>query len=773
MDRNVDETALQDQIEDLLRQADDCARAGDQQSARQIWEAVLQIDPQNPRAQEELQLASVLQQDWPWSEDPLAGQPLPAGKLAEIKELLDAGLIEQAHRGISDLTREHPGNLAVLALQEQVGLARERAPMVAQGVEEARAALAGGNRERAIAACRKVLGLEAGNREAEMILEQAELMDPPSSPASAPAPLSLDLELDLALARPQNPPAAQVRPPVPAPPPAPPAMTTGALKTIEIDPSLLRDLVGAAPLPSRQGEEPTTVRDLLEAADDLTAPPEDLPAATGPGWSSPESPLEGKAALLVARAWQALQQADLATASELASQALALAHDAPGAQEVLEEVRKAGARRVGEADTWLNEGAQLLDQGKAQEAAACFEKALAAVPGHPEAQELLARARGTSGPQDAHPAGHPAIGVAFEEDLSSLASIPVAGGVPPGLPSVPDLPDLGPAPGTNAALSGAGVVPALCGGRADQIPSAPPVPSLGGPGVPPMGSAPPTGSAPKAGTPAPPAGAAFKKPAAGFLGSLKEKVIGFALALIRRYLIRLAVLLVVTVAGLGLQLGGSWLGLWGEGDTAVSEAVAPAAARPKPKNPGVPAPATPGPAPAVPAPAKVPREEVPALLAKARTLLNQGDPQGAIDLLAKVQEADPLNFEAIDRLEQARLALKARQEEEGRLRTVRDSFNAGDYEEALRILYRLPKNQQPPHLERWQANGWYNLAVLRLQTGDLAEANEYFNECLQLTPNDQEARKGKELVRRYRGKTQDAAYRRIVDNLELRALDAR
>lgn len=789
MDRDVDETTIQDQIEDLLRQAEDCARAGDAQSARQIWEAVLQIDPQNPRAQEELQLASVLHQDWPWTEEATPESPVPAAQMAQVREWLDAGMIEQAFRAASELAKDHGHDPAVQALVEQVRQARERAPMVAQAVEEARAGLAAGDRARALLACQRVLDLEPGNREAEMIFEQAELLPAEPAEGDTQGSMSLDLELDLALAKSLSPSPKEKLPPPSAPRPGPPpatetdtapAINTAAHRTIEIDPSLLRDLAGSANVPFQRDDDPTTVRDLLEAADDLDAEPPEAEPSGSMEMPSATTPSEGEAALLVARAQQALEQKDLTKASDLAGQALTLAPDTPGAQEVLEAVRRAGERRLAEADTLLSEGSQALESGKTEEAIASFEKALECVPGHPEARELLERARREhekkAGTPGAEPSPHP-----FEDDLDAVMSIPLAGAASPGPVTSPPLPGPlgGPHLGPEIPTLGSSQpdLPKMAGGPAglkDAVPSCSQASSMGVPAVPAMGSAP---AAPAPGVAPARASAALsagkKLQAGGFLG----KIIGFVFAAVRRYLIRLAILLVISVVGLGVRVGGSFLGWWGQEDTPSSQTTAsvPSGSKkplPKPQADSGPA-TTPGASTPAPAESRYKREEVPGLMQKAREMLNQGDPQGAIDLLTKAQEADPLNFEVIDRLEQARVALKARQEEDSRLRTVRDSFTAGDYEEALRILYRLPKNQQPPHLERWQANGWYNLAVLRLQTGDLAEANEYFNECLQLTPNDKEARQGKELVRRYRGKTLDATYRRIVENLELRSMDER
>lgn len=105
------------------------------------------------------------------------------------------------------------------------------------------------------------------------------------------------------------------------------------------------------------------------------------------------------------------------------------------------------------------------------------------------------------------------------------------------------------------------------------------------------------------------------------------------------------------------------------------------------------------------------------------------------------------------------------------LKDAKDRYAQEDFEEALRLLYRIPQGRQPAGLNRWIQNGWYNLGVQRLQTGDLREAQEFFSNCLEVQPQDAGAKSNLEVVKRYRGKPTDDAYRIFVRGLALRPLD--
>ncbi len=194
---------------------------------------------------------------------------------------------------------------------------------------------------------------------------------------------------------------------------------------------------------------------------------------------------------------------------------------------------------------------------------------------------------------------------------------------------------------------------------------------------------------------------------------------------------------------------------------------ADAAAPPPSATTDSPAPATPDSRAGQP---RYTRRDVPRLVARARAALRQGDEAGAVELLTIAQQADPTNFDVLEELETARDALREREDAQERIASGRDAFARGNYEEALRLFYRVPQKYRPAQLERWISIGWYNLGVLALQARSAGEAQRFFNDCLELDPQNEAARRHREVARRYRRRPFDEAYGIYVSNLELRAL---
>ncbi|MDQ7088194.1 MAG: hypothetical protein Q9Q13_10215 [Acidobacteriota bacterium] len=552
---------------------------------------------------------------------------------------------------------------------------------------------------------------------------------PPSRPAAAGLELDLDLVENVTSA-PASVKTAGAAPAAPAPvdldldldlaPPPVPA-TPQEVPVIPPEPSA--------------GADSSTVRDLFDAAEglDQEIPVEEFQPR--PESAAVEEPP------LVGQARQALEEGRLADAMELASRAMATDENAPGADEVLESARRETQRRAEHAESLLVEGLAAMENGNDAEAIPLFEQALELVPDHPEITEALERARGLV----SAPAGN---SPSEELNLESIESIPLAAAPPAqaapeatAAQATPteDLPAAAPPPPPPP-----GDEPAGC-----QVePGTPPV-EREDPGVP----GPP---APDAGRPGPRVGSVR---AAGS----------------RRWLPGL--LLVVATGAAG------WYGYdWWRGQ---QEPVAGASAAPSRSAPSAPVPDASAtvstespaarqdreePAPAPQAPVYTARD-VPRLMARARRLLAQGKESEAVELLVAAQHADPTSFDVVEQLENARRVLRERQRAEERIAIGKDAFHSGSYEEALRIFYRVPKAYQPPGLERWIANGWYNLGVRSLQAGDVVEAARFFADGLELMPDDADAQRNRELARRYRRRGLDDAYRLYVSRLTLRALE--
>ncbi|RMG47228.1 MAG: hypothetical protein D6718_04190, partial [Acidobacteria bacterium] len=206
--------------------------------------------------------------------------------------------------------------------------------------------------------------------------------------------LDIDLDLDLDL--------AEERPAAPA---------SAAAVTQELERSAL------------PAEERAEVRDLVEAAGELVDGPPPGEPASGSQLPAPD-PALGEAALLVESAQRAFDKGDDDEAIALASRAMALSEQVPGAQELIAAARTRAARRAAEGEQALLAGIEAVEQGRPEEAVALLEKALELLPGHPEAEEYLERARRAAAAAPAAPAD--AGGADEAEEIDRIESIPLA-----------------------------------------------------------------------------------------------------------------------------------------------------------------------------------------------------------------------------------------------------------------------------------------------------------------------------------------------------------
>ena len=750
--------AFDEQIRDLHAQAEGHYSAGDLQSARQIWEAILQIAPGDQRAEEGLRLTSLADANWSLVEASAGGTPQRAARIAQVREYLGSGLPGEAERLAQELAREAPEDEELKSLVQMARQALERSALTVEGLRDARLALSQGDRLKAAELCRRVLEIDAGDREAKLLLEQAQGL---ARPASSPPGNDLELDLD-----------ATVQPaPQRTPPPAPAVASEGEL---ELDLPLApqpgaavvtcETAVASPPAPAGAplGDDPVSVRDLFDAAEEMTDShgSSELPTNN----AVVMDPARDEAALLVSRARGELKQGKFAEASELASQAMALSESVPGAQSVLDQARAEMDKRASQAENLLVEGVSLFDDDKAAEAIPLFEQALELVPGHCEILEYLAKARVATGGGD----------ITFEEDLSSMASIPLASVAPPA--SSEELLDLDLDTSTAPSLDGAPPSPPPLDA---PPPPAPPLEAISTPPVPPLEAADGVDAPPVA--PLMPESPPAETAAAARGSSPKGRSSSSSPAPVRRLLIGAVVLALV---GAGGWYGYQWwfsraqakedtaqAGLALSVDESAESSIVPAeelGSTPEPLPVAPAAPETPASASASP---RYTRADVPRLLARASRALAKGQEKEALDLLLAAQDADPSNFAILDKIQQAQESLRQREDAEERIALGRQAFAEGSYEEALRVFYRIPKPFQPRAINRWIANGWYNLGVHALQAGDVVEANRFFSDCLELSPNDHQAMRDQEVARRYRRRGLDDAYRMYVTRLKLRVLE--
>ena len=101
---------------------------------------------------------------------------------------------------------------------------------------------------------------------------------------------------------------------------------------------------------------------------------------------------------------------------------------------------------------------------------------------------------------------------------------------------------------------------------------------------------------------------------------------------------------------------------------------------------------------------------------------------------------------------------------------VTQAFNAGDFHSALRRLYRLEGDANRPELDRYKANGWYNLALRALREGDCAEAHTNLDEARALLPGEPTIESLAGVARSCATSRHLATFTEQVDRFPLRAL---
>ncbi|MCE5245308.1 hypothetical protein LLG88_00070, partial [bacterium] len=492
-------------------------------------------------------------------------------------------------------------------------------------------------------------------------------------------------------------------------------------------------VTAAPPAPEPQDR---AVTDLLDAARDLYESRQQ-PAPAGPDASSFDeaAPEQGEAALLVARGREEFENGHLDEARQLAARALAISDQTPGAQSLLDEIQALAERAARDADDLLTQAIAEFERGRPDSAIPLLNQVLVLAPGHPEAIDYLRRAEQARA-QQGLPAGE--FGASAAPPAAEAAS-PFAGAQPLDVGALPaedvasiPIQAVRAAPIKNvdqrgAAWNAGSAAPAGVTGPAPAVPLPPPPP--------------PPRPARRTDAPRP----RMAQAAAGSGNKVNPAlVVGLAIALV----------------GVGGWFGWQW---WSgrQNDAAQEQIAVPDQARPKPK----PKPAAQPAKPAAPSAA-----DVPALVAKAQDLAEAGRAPEAVETLQEALRLDPNNYAVMDRLEKLKATARTQIEAAEKLKEAKERWAQEDFEEALRLLYRIPEGHRPADLGRIIADGWYNAGVQRLQALNFREAVEFFNNCLEQNPGDDAAQRARETARRYQNKQTDDAFKAFAASLQIRPM---
>ena len=184
------------------------------------------------------------------------------------------------------------------------------------------------------------------------------------------------------------------------------------------------------------------------------------------------------------------------------------------------------------------------------------------------------------------------------------------------------------------------------------------------------------------------------------------------------------------------------------------------------------------PAPA-PAPAEKPKadpaalaEGVPRTIPEAKRLASEGKLEAARVVLADMVRAAPDNVAAVDALKAVQAQIIERDQVAESMDQIRHAYKQERYEDALRMLYRLPSEMQRGEIEKYKVNAWYNNGINYLLGGNTVEAIHCFDEALNIDPHDQQAQRLRSYSKTYSDREKDSAFRTFVDQLDKRPIDA-
>jgi tetratricopeptide (TPR) repeat protein len=164
---------------------------------------------------------------------------------------------------------------------------------------------------------------------------------------------------------------------------------------------------------------------------------------------------------------------------------------------------------------------------------------------------------------------------------------------------------------------------------------------------------------------------------------------------------------------------------------------------------------------------------VPRTLPEARRLATEGKLEAARVVLADMVRAAPDNIAAIDALKGIQARIDERDKVAESMEQIRRAYKQERFEDALRMLYRLPPEIQRGEVEQYKANAWYSNGINYLRGGNTTEAVHCFEEALNLDSHDQQAQKLKAYARTYQDREKDSAFLSFVDQLEKRPIDTK
>ena len=157
--------------------------------------------------------------------------------------------------------------------------------------------------------------------------------------------------------------------------------------------------------------------------------------------------------------------------------------------------------------------------------------------------------------------------------------------------------------------------------------------------------------------------------------------------------------------------------------------------------------------------------------ADGRRLMGLGKWREARAKLSAVLALDPANIEVKDLADKAQAKIDENQSLQDEFDSTKRLYAEKDYENALRKLYRLPRDKGLGDVDLYIRNAWYNWAVVLMKAGNSKDAIVKLSEELAVDPDDAFALKLQEVAEKYTNRAKDRTYYAFTDGLTLRAFD--
>jgi tetratricopeptide (TPR) repeat protein len=167
------------------------------------------------------------------------------------------------------------------------------------------------------------------------------------------------------------------------------------------------------------------------------------------------------------------------------------------------------------------------------------------------------------------------------------------------------------------------------------------------------------------------------------------------------------------------------------------------------------------------------RRRIASYTADGRRLLALGKWREARAKFLAVLALDAANLDVKEMAAEAQAKIDDEQRLMNDMDSARQLVKDKDYENALRKLYRMPRDRGLGDIDLYIRNAWFNWAVVLLKAGNSKDAINKLNEVLVLDPDDAEALRLQEVAERYTAKAKDRVYYAFTDTLKLRAFDQR